>query len=555
MTPPRREGFDPNEIDPTDLPEIEVGNRRLRDVVLDASDAIKQANRVPSVFRRDTALVRLRDEDGEPRFEAMTQAAVRGHLDRIANWVRVDAKGNVKPVPPPHDVVADLLALPYLPAPAVDRLVTAPVFGADGTLQTEPGYHPSTRTYYAPVAGFGMPRMPEHPDAADIARAVHLIVGELLGEFPFASDAERAHAVSLLLLPFVRELVPGLTPLHLIEAPSPGTGKGLLTTACLIPAVGDAVAVMAEGRDEDEWRKRLTSKLLTGPAVIVIDNVRNRVESSSLAAVLTTGTWEDRLLGQSRMLSIRIGCAWVATANNPTMSSEIARRTVRIRLDATVDRPWLRTGFRHPNLRTWALENRTELVAAVVTIVRAWLDAGRPKGDATLGMFEGWAHTMGGILEVAGIPGFLDNLTEFYDVADAERLALASFIEHWWETFAGDIVGVADLFPLAETGDVDLGGERSTERSRRTRLGNLLAQNRDRRFGHLCIAGAGTKQGAAQWRLISREPGEHGEPFPPLSGRTTGNRDPYTAELLDQPGAPEVHEVHTVHEPVYRERA
>jgi putative DNA primase/helicase len=38
----------------------------------------------------------------------------------------------------------------------------------------------------------------------------------------------------------------------------------------------------------------------------------------------------------------------------------------------------------------------------------------------TLGSFESWAGVLGGILHVAGIPGFLDNAAEFYKRSDAE---------------------------------------------------------------------------------------------------------------------------------------
>jgi hypothetical protein len=55
-----------------------------------------------------------------------------------------------------------------------------------------------------------------------------MLLLELFGDFPFATDADRTNALGALLLPFVRELVDDPTPLHLIEAPSPGIGKGLL---------------------------------------------------------------------------------------------------------------------------------------------------------------------------------------------------------------------------------------------------------------------------------------------------------------------------------------
>lgn len=40
-----------------------------------------------------------------------------------------------------------------------------------------------------------------------------------------------------MLNPFVRDLIDGPTPLHLIEAPVAGTGKGLLASIAMLPAL------------------------------------------------------------------------------------------------------------------------------------------------------------------------------------------------------------------------------------------------------------------------------------------------------------------------------
>src|SRR5215470_13321176 len=120
-------------------------------------------------------------------------------------------------------------------------------------------------------------------------------------------------------------------------------------------AIGRNLDKMTEGRDEDEWRKRITAKIATGPSVILIDNLRRRLDSAAVSAAITATTWEDRRLGHTEMISFPVTCAWVATGNNPSVSSEIARRTVRIRLDAKVDRPWRRSReYRHPELLDWA---------------------------------------------------------------------------------------------------------------------------------------------------------------------------------------------------------
>src|SRR5215475_1668179 len=121
-----------------------------------------------------------------------------------------------------------------------------------------PGYHAAARIYYDPKAGAVVPPVPDEPTAADLDRARALVLDDLLVDFPFVSDADRAHAVALFLLPFVRELISGPTPLHLIEAPTMGSGKGLLADALLLPTLGSAPTPMAEASTDEEWRKRIT---------------------------------------------------------------------------------------------------------------------------------------------------------------------------------------------------------------------------------------------------------------------------------------------------------
>ena len=107
------------------------------------------------------------------------------------------------------------------------------------------------------------------------------MLDDLLVNFPFVSKADLAHAVALFLLPFVRELIGGPTPLHLIEAPTMGSGKGLLADVLLLPSLGDVPAPMAETTTDEEWRKRITSTLLGAPAVVCIDNLNRTLDAGA----------------------------------------------------------------------------------------------------------------------------------------------------------------------------------------------------------------------------------------------------------------------------------
>jgi hypothetical protein len=443
------------------------------------------------------------DSDGRPEPRPMTDDRLRHALARLADWRKMAKNGDLVPAYPPPVLLKNVLATPDPALPVLTGIVTAPVFGRDGSLITEPGYHPATRLLYRPVQGFSLPAIPERPTPVQIAVARDLLLDDLFGEFPFVDDAERAHVLTLLLLPFIRPMISGPTPLHMIEKPAPGTGAGLMVDAISIIATGASASVMVEGRDEDEWRKRLTAKLRTIPSVLLIDNLRRRLDSSAVAAALTAPYWEDRVLGTSEMTRFPIRCVWIATGNNPQFSNEMARRMVRIRLDAREDQPWLRDGFRHPDLLEWVWRTRSRLVAACLTLGQAWIAAGMPKHRKTIGSFEGWARVMGGILEVAGVHGFLGNLSDMYEAADAEGGVWRGFVAQWWERFGTAEVGVADLYELALESELPLA--KGDERAKRTSLGQTLKRMRDRVYTvgtarvHVCHAGA--VQGAQRWRL------------------------------------------------------
>jgi putative DNA primase/helicase len=444
-----------------------------------------------------------RDDDGRPVPRPMTEDRLRHVLAQLVDWRKRAANGDLVPAYPPPVLLKNILATPDPGLPVLAGIVTAPVFGSDGTLITTPGYHPATRLLYQSAQKFSLPPIPEDPTPQQIAAARSLLLDDLLGEFPFVGEAERAHALALLLLPFVRPMIAGPTPLHMVEKPAPGTGATLMVDVISIIATGTSASVMVEGRDEDEWRKRLTAKLREIPSVLLIDNLRRQLDASSVAAALTAPFWEDRVLGKSEMVRFPIRCVWIATGNNPQFSNEIARRMVRIRLDPHEDQPWLREGFRHPNLLTWVWQNRARLVAACLTLGCAWIAAGMPRHQKTIGSFEGWAQIMGGILEVAGVPGFLANLKDMYERADAEGGVWRGFVGLWWDRFGTQQVTAANLYDLALLCSMPLA--RGDEHAKRTSLGKALGRMRDRIYTvggrRSRVHHAGSAHGAQRWQL------------------------------------------------------
>lgn len=447
----------------------------------------------------------MSDDEGRPVATAITEERLRHMLARLAKWKRLNGKGELVAAPPPLAVVKSVLATPDPALPVLVGIVNTPVFGRRGTLLTTPGYHPDARLLYAPAPGFTVPHIPAKPSSAEIAAARNLLCEDLLGDFPFVGPAEMAHVIALLVLGFLRGMIDGPTPLHLIEKPTPGSGATLMVDAVATILTGSGASVMTEGRDDDEWRKRVTAKLRQIPAIVLIDNLRAKLDSSAVAAALTAPFWEDRILGASEMARLPIRCLWIATGNNPEFSNEMARRLVRIRLDPHEERPWQRTGFRHPDLMTWVRANRPRLVDACLTLCQAGIAAGKPRGSRTIGSFENWAHVIGGVLEVAGILGFLGNIDEMMEASDSEGAGWSAFIAAWWDRFGTADVGASDLFNVATFCDPAPPMSGHTDRAQKTSFGIAIKRMRDRVFDvrglRLRIAKAGISHQATRWKL------------------------------------------------------
>jgi len=461
-------------------------NRQLNKVLADAWALVNFANNQPGgprLFQRAGAIVRIRQDDGAPYIAPMTKEALTTFLYENADWISWGEK-SYKPSKPQPDVVAGMLCYPATALPRLDVLAQTPFFTTKGDLIQSDGYYANLHIWLKLSADLREIAVPDEPNDREIRGALSLFMDDLLVDFPFAERSDRANCLGSFLLPFVRTLINDVTPLHLFEAPTPGSGKGLLASLISILATGEEVVVQVFPYQEEELRKRLSSELLKGRAVIAFDNAdsRRQLDSATLAAVLTATVWGDRELGRIGDVTLPNNSIWMMTANNLSLSSEMADRTIRIRIDPKSERPRERdpSRFKHHPIKQWVRERRRELVTAALTLARAWIVAGRPFQGREYGSFEAWSRVIGGILEFVGVKGFMENRHEFYERSDSDLKMWHDFVNAWWEKFGDRAVQAKQLNDLCEEQELMLPLRRDgSERSQLTRLGSALRRARD----------------------------------------------------------------------------
>lgn len=504
-----------------DLPQIVAKDRQLREISTDAVSALVGANSPPRLFVRGGLITRvLVDEKGRAIAKSVNEAELRGALTRSADYVRPPTSfgNNLGNMHPPMAVVQDILGLGLWPdLPTLDAIVQTPVFRPDGTILDCAGYDASTNLFLQPPSGFKLPKVPWRPTRHDIENAL-LTIDEVIGQFPYVNQCAKANAIGLLLTPMLRHAIGGKVPLALLNAPQAGTGKSLLAEVISVITTGSIAAMIGAPHEEEEWRKLITSILLAGSTMIIFDNVAHPLISANLARALTAAEWKDRLLGTNTEVILRQLATWMATGNNIRLGGDLARRCYEIRIDAKMARPQTRQGFKHPRLLQWTTENRSQILAALLIVVRGWYAEKRPTFDVPIiGGFEEWACTVGSILGFARVPGFLQNLDKMYETADIESSQWEIFLSAWYEQFGNNDVTVAGVIATVESQvhfrtampETLLGVFQSERGSFACRLGKALAQRVEARFGN---CGYYVQRGpnddhakVARWRVLRSE--------------------------------------------------
>jgi hypothetical protein len=448
-----------------DRPVIDVTNEDIAELVPAAWNALIESEYGPQLYTMGNELYRIVDNKIEP-IDRRNMRYLLGNVALFPKDVGTGKNTKIRFVAPPASIVDSMrYGMPDLPA--IERIIAIPVVAPQGHIVKIPGYDQQSGYYYKPEIDIDIPG-----ECSDqhVSEAIRLI-DDMLVDFPFKKNADYANALALLLLPFVRGAIRGATPLHLIEAAREGTGKGLLNDLFHIIWTNAPAPLSSLADNDEEVRKSLTSALEHMPLSITYDNVRY-INSAQLEKAITAQHWSDRVIGTGRIADVPVYTIWIATGNNVSVSGDMPRRVVPIRLVADCEQPALRNDFRHSDIVQWTYDHRVQLIQACLTIIQYGLSSNARVTTPRLGSFTKYCTVMSKILASCGIDTFLENAIQKIE-GDNERINMwRAFFTLWHEEFGNAWVSAGQVYETIR--DIDLPVKGDTERKRLQSLGYLL---------------------------------------------------------------------------------
>ncbi|MBI1320204.1 MAG: hypothetical protein GC168_14850 [Candidatus Hydrogenedens sp.] len=450
---------------------------------------------------------RIVHRSGRAALEEHTCESLLGYVGRRVGFQRRGKDGEWMATDPSRKLADDILSLPEFPdgIPRVHWVKSNPLLTADGELIAASGLHPEHGTYLdLPPELEGM-TLPAVINRKVLLRARDTIL-DPFHDFPVHEDSV-ADLVALLFTMVLRERVEGVTPLFIVDANVPGTGKGLLCKVLSLIAYGHEGEFSPADVAPDELRKRLFALVSSGALMHVLDNAERRIWAPELAAFLTSEFYGDRRLGESTYATYPNHVVLIVTGNNVQVGGDIRRRCALIRLASDHPSPEERTDFRHANLLAYVREHRRKILRAVYTLAAKWLRDGRPLPEAvpTLGSFEAWVSFCSGLLHTADATGLLESRAELRARDhDAEEYELMLSRAH--DRFGGDAFTARDLASALDPDErptvlfAPHGGDLNK------RMGRLLTRIAGRAFGEdgLTIRDAGKVDKTKRYRVDVR---------------------------------------------------
>lgn len=511
MPPPDDDDGDVIRIRAGELPRIVD---RAEDALMRSDEGIYQrGSMLVRVVRRESISVRhfKRTPPGTLMLRTVDKSYLVEAMTRSARWERWDARSeDWRRANCPDQVAATYLSRDgRWRVPRLLGAISAPTLRPDGSLCQVPGYDADTAMIYDPC-GVEFPRVEEFPMREDGERALQ-VLRKAFSTFPFESEVDEAVVLAMVLTALVRRSLPA-APLGAITAPVMASGKSLIADLISIIATGVVAPAMQYADTDEEAAKTALAVLAAGEPVVLIDNIERPLQGDWLCSMLTAEEYAGRVLGQTQIIKVPTSTLWLATGNQLVIAGDLRTRSLLCRLNPRMERPETREFA--VDIRQWMTTHRPRIVAAGLTLMRAYIARGAGTQIPVWGRFERWSQLVRAPLMWLGLADPVASL-QALEQDDPQRMELLQVITAWRKAmgtrdgtvtdaiteagYAGNEQFLEALRSVAQ----DRGGQVSSRR-----LGHWLRRFADRIVDGRKFTRTGERDHVATWRVDDVAPAQ-----------------------------------------------
>ncbi|KAA5537982.1 hypothetical protein FYK55_27965 [Roseiconus nitratireducens] len=380
-----------------------------------AGNLLRQSGDIFRIAGHDNGLLLVR-RDGSTKVINTAADLAPLFVDRVALSIYLGDKPKGTKLSNAH-LNAMLKAEAFLSQfPVVDGITTVPIFLPDFTL-TKPGYNDGGEGHRYVYIG-------DEPLVIDLTDCTD----SFLDVMDFDSEADLANTIAAALTVMLWNHWPGGKPIFIVTASKSHAGKD--TLILFASGLNGQCSISYQSTDWALERALVGAINYNSDArVIVIENARLDRRASSISSAIierfatdpnpflfSTGTGPARRRRNDFVLAI--------STNDGTVSEDILNRGLPIHLSPVGHVAERVSPIGNPKLEY--LPKKREIIAAELRgMIERWKDEGMPLDHSARHPFSEWAATIGGILKVSGINGFLANYGKRRVADDPVRASIA----------------------------------------------------------------------------------------------------------------------------------
>ena len=373
-----------------------------------AAELFKRLSRRQMLFLRGSAIVELvQQTNGSRHLETLKVDAFRSRVEKIASlmvWKKikketaelVPARETAELVPArlSHDLAKAIMeAESRSLLPTIASVHSCPVLVADGNGSPKllgEGYHSECGGIFIT----GRINLPPDWEMINVHEAAGRLL-HLIDEMDFPSEGDRARAIAAFITPAL--LMGGhladRIPIDIAEADQSQAGKGYRHELVCTLYNEKAYLVASRSGGVGSLDESLGSGLISGQPFICFDNLRGKMDSPNIEAFITApGLFPARVPHRGEIQIDPRRFLIQLSSNGFESTRDLANR-------ACICRIRKRHGYEYRDTLGQLRADTGHYLGAVFRIVKAWMDAGKPRTKDTRHDRREWCQSLDWIVQ------------------------------------------------------------------------------------------------------------------------------------------------------------